>query len=119
MKRLQKEKLYAKFKKCDFWLKEMSFLGHIINKNGAVVDPKKVKIVMGWLTPKNMFEIRSFLQLAGYYRRFVEGFSMIVGPLTRFTHKGMKYELDGKCECSFQLLKEKLVFSIHFSIANY
>ena len=65
---LRKEKLYAKFSKCAFWLREVQFLGHVINKDGISVDPKKVKAVMQWNRPTNIFEIRSFLGMAGYYR---------------------------------------------------
>ena len=83
--RLQREKLYAKFSKCNFWLKQVSFLGHIINKDGIAMDPEKVKAVVEWPTPKSVTEIRSFLGLAGYYRRFVEGFSKIARPMTRLT----------------------------------
>ena len=72
--RLQREGLYAKFSKCDFWLEQVSFLKHIISKDGIAVDPEKIKAVAEWLTPKSVTEIRSFLGLAGYYRRFVKGF---------------------------------------------
>ena len=71
---LRKEKLYAKFSKCEFWLREVQFLGHAINENGVKVDPAKIEAVMKWEPPKNPIEIRSFLGLAGYYRRFVENF---------------------------------------------
>ena len=87
----------------------MSFLGHIINRDGIVVDPEKIKAVVEWPTPKSVTEIRSFLSLAGYYRRFFEGFSKIAGPLTRLTQKGVKFEWDDRCEQSFQQLKERLV----------
>ena len=83
--RLQREKLYAKFSKCDFWLEQVSFLGHIVSRDGIAVDPEKIKAVVEWPTPKSVTEIRSFLGLAGYYRRFVEGFSKIAGPMTRLT----------------------------------
>jgi hypothetical protein len=67
--------LYAKLSKCEFWLKEVSFLGHIISEGGISVDPSKVKSVLSWSTPQNVLDIQSFLGLAGYYRRFIEGFS--------------------------------------------
>ena len=85
MSRLQDEKLYAKFKKCEFWLDQVSFLGHVISGNGLAVDPEKIKVVVEWPTPKSVTEIRSFLGMAGYYKKFVEGFSKIAGPLTRLT----------------------------------
>ena len=77
---LRKEQLYAKLSKCEFWL---SFLGHIVSKEGIRVDPKKIEVVVEWKPPRNVTEIRSFLGLAGYYRKFVKGFSMIVAPMTR------------------------------------
>jgi hypothetical protein len=72
LQKLRKNKLYAKLSKCEFWLKEVSFLGHIIYEGGISVDPSKVKNVLSWNTPQNISDIRSFLGLAGYYRRFIE-----------------------------------------------
>ena len=74
---LRKEQLYAKLSKCEFWLNEMSFLGNIVSKEGILVDPKKIEVVVEWKPPRNVTEVHSFLGLAGYYRRFVKGFSMI------------------------------------------
>uniref|UniRef100_A0A2N9IFH6 CCHC-type domain-containing protein n=1 Tax=Fagus sylvatica TaxID=28930 RepID=A0A2N9IFH6_FAGSY len=82
---LKEKKLYAKLKKCEFWLDSVAFLGHVISKDGISVDPKKVEAVVEWNRPNNVTEIRSFLGLAGYYRRFVEGFSHLAMPLTRLT----------------------------------
>jgi hypothetical protein len=81
LQKLREHQLYAKFSKCDFWLKEVSFLGHIITDGGIAVDPSKVRDVLNWSLPRNVPEIRSFLALVGYYRRFIEGFSKIVKPL--------------------------------------
>ncbi|GJV83724.1 putative reverse transcriptase domain-containing protein [Tanacetum coccineum] len=81
---LEKEKLYAKFSKCEFWLKEVQFLGHVVNRDGIHVDPSKVESVKNWKTPESSTEIRSFLGLAGYYQRFIENFSKITKPLTLF-----------------------------------
>jgi hypothetical protein len=87
LQKLREHQLYAKFSKCAFWLKEVSFLGHIITDGGIAVDPSKVRDVLNWSPPKNVPEIRSFLALAGYYRRFIEGFSKIVKPLTTLLEK--------------------------------
>ncbi|XP_073021745.1 uncharacterized protein [Primulina eburnea] len=105
---LREKELYAKFKKCEFWLKSVTFLSHIISKEGVSVDPKKVEAITGWPRPKTVTEIRSFLGLAGYYRKFVEGFSSITTPLTKLTQKNSKFNYSEECEKSFQMLKEKL-----------
>ena len=80
---LRKEMLYAKLSKCEFLLNEVSFLGHIISKEGIRVDPKKIEVVVEWKPPRNVTKVRSFLGLAGYYKRVVKGFSMIAAPMTR------------------------------------
>jgi len=85
---LKEKKLYAKLSKCEFWREEVSFLGHIISGGGIAVDPSKVEAVSQWDTPKSVTEVRSFLGLAGYYRRFIEWFSKIALPLTQLTCKG-------------------------------
>jgi hypothetical protein len=87
LQKLREHWLYAKFSKCAFWLKEVSFLGHIITDGGIAVDPSKVRDVLNWSPPKNVPEIKSFIGLAGYYRRFIEGFSKIVKPLTTLLEK--------------------------------
>jgi hypothetical protein len=96
LQKLREHQLYAKFSKCDFWLREVSFLGHIITDGGIVVDPSIVQDVLNWNPPKNLPEIRSFLGLAGYYRRFIEGFSKIVKPLTSLLEKGKEFKWDDK-----------------------
>ena len=83
----------------------MSFLGHIISKEGIRVDPKKIEVVVEWKPPRNVTEVRSFLGLAGYYRRFVKGFSMTAAPMTRLLQKNVKYEWSEKCQRSFNKLK--------------
>ena len=88
---LRKEQLYAKLSKCEFWLNEVSFLGHIVSKEGILVDPKKIEVVIEWKPPRNVIEIRCFLGLAGYYRRFVKGFSMIAAPMMRLLQKILKF----------------------------
>ena len=87
---------------------EVLFLGHIISKDGVSVDPSKVAAVMDWKQPKSVTEIRCFLGLAGYYRRFIQNFSTIAIPLTSLTKKDKKFIWDEKCENSFQTLKNCL-----------
>ncbi|KAJ6834065.1 uncharacterized protein M6B38_336600 [Iris pallida] len=106
---LREEQLYAKLSKCEFWLDQIPFLGHIISGEGISVYPKKVKAVKSWPTPKSVAEIRSFLGLAGYYRRFVEFFSRIAEPLTRLTRKEEKFNWTEKCQRAFDELKERLI----------
>ncbi|TYK01415.1 ty3-gypsy retrotransposon protein [Cucumis melo var. makuwa] len=106
---LRDNKLYAKFSKCEFWLKHVSFLGHVVSKDGVSVDPTKIEAVTSWTRPSTISEVRSFLGLAGYYRRFVENFSRIATPLTQLTRKGAPFVWSKACEDSFQNLKQKLV----------
>ena len=89
---LRERKLFAKLKKCEFWLDEVVFLGHVINKEGILVDPQKIEAIVNWPTPTNVTEVRSFMGLAGYYRRFVKDFSKIAVPLTQLTRKGQPFE---------------------------
>ncbi|KAD4385611.1 hypothetical protein E3N88_25780 [Mikania micrantha] len=105
---LAKEKLYAKFSKCEFWLKEVHFLGHVVNYKGIQVDSSKIEAVKKWEAPTTPTEIRQFLGLAGYYRRFIENFSKIAKPLTMLTQKEQKYNWGREQEEAFQLLKHKL-----------
>ena len=105
---LRTHQLYAKLSKCEFWLNSVIFLGHVISKEGVQVDPKKVKAVSNWPRPTNVTEIRSFLGMAGYYRRFVKDFSRISAPLTWLIRKQVKFEWDDTCEQSFQKLKDCL-----------
>ncbi|WVZ75123.1 LOW QUALITY PROTEIN: hypothetical protein U9M48_023210 [Paspalum notatum var. saurae] len=108
LERLRSHKLYAKFSKCEFWLRKIAFLGHIITAEGVSVDPKKVKAIMEWQQPINVSEIRSFIGLAGYYRRFIEEFAKIARPMSSLLEKDKKFEWTEACERSFQKLKEKL-----------
>ena len=105
---LKQHQLYAKFSKCEFWLDRVAFLGHVISKDGIMVDPAKVEAVSNWKRPTNASEIRSFLGLAGYYRKFVADFSKLAMPLTTLTRKGKKFEWTEDCEKSFQELKRRL-----------
>ncbi|CAN4076825.1 unnamed protein product [Withania somnifera] len=87
----REHKLYAKFSKCEFWLESVAFLGHIVSKAGVSVDPAKIRVVRDWPRPTTISKIRSFVGLAGYYRRFVEGFSSIAAPLTGLTRKNIAF----------------------------
>nr|GEX41432.1 putative reverse transcriptase domain, ribonuclease H-like domain, aspartic peptidase domain protein [Tanacetum cinerariifolium] len=108
LKLLKKEKLYAKFSKCEFWIPKVQFLGHVNNNEGIHVDPAKIEYIKDWVSPKSPTEIRQFLGLVGYYRRFIEGFSKIAKPITKLTQKKIKFEWGDKQEAVFQLLKQKL-----------
>jgi hypothetical protein len=108
LQKLREHELYAKFSKCEFWLKEVAFLGHIITIECIAVDPSKVSDVLKWEPPRTVSEIRSFLGLAGYYRRFIEGFSKIVKPLTTLLEKDREFKWTGACQASFEELKKRL-----------
>ena len=109
MQTLRREKLYAKLSKCEFWLNSVAFLGYIILGEGITVDPSKVQVVKNWPVPKSATEIRSFLGLAGYYRRFVQDFSRIAGPLTKLTQKEVKHVWTAECSDVFEELKNRLI----------
>jgi hypothetical protein len=91
MEVLRAKKLYAKLKKCEFWLEEVAFLGHVISKDGVLVDPRKIEAIVEWERPSSAREICSFLGLVGYYQRFIKGFSTLSRPLTALTRKNAPY----------------------------
>nr|GEU64090.1 putative reverse transcriptase domain-containing protein [Tanacetum cinerariifolium] len=105
---LKKENLFRKFSKCEFWLQEVHFLGHVVNSEGIHVDPNKIEAVKYWKPLKTPTEIRSFLGLTGYYRRFIASFSKIAKPLTLLTQKNKKFEWGDEQENAFQTLKDML-----------
>ena len=105
---LRDKQLYAKFSKSEFWLREVGFLGHIVSGDGIRVDPSKISAIVDWKPPKNVTEVKSFLGLAGYYRRFVNGFSIIAAPITRLLRKDVKFEWTEDCQQSFEELKKLL-----------
>ncbi|GJW51793.1 putative reverse transcriptase domain-containing protein [Tanacetum coccineum] len=105
---LRSEKLYAKFSKCDFWLDSVQFLGHVIDSSGVHVDPAKIKAIKNWAAPTTPTEVRQFLGLAGYYRRFIKEFSLISKPLTKLTQKNKPYVWGDDEEEAFQNMKQKL-----------
>ena len=100
--KLREHQLYAKFSRCEFWLKEVGFLRHVISGEGIAVDPTKVVILTIWEAPTTVGEIRSFLGLAGYYRRFIENFSKISKPMTELLKKDTKFKWTKECEASFR-----------------
>ncbi|GJT11454.1 putative nucleotidyltransferase, ribonuclease H [Tanacetum coccineum] len=109
LKILRQKKLYAKFSKCEFWLQQVAFLGHIVSADGIIMDPSKVEAITKWPRPTTVTEVRSFLGLAGYYRRFVEGFSRLALPLTQLMRKGEKFVWTDERQESFEELKRRLV----------
>ena len=105
---LRRERLFAKFSKCEFWLREVQFLGHLVNQKGILVDPAKIEAVMQWEVPRSPSEIRSFLGLAGYYRRFIQDFSKIAVPLTRLTKKSVVFRWGPEQQAAFETLRQRL-----------
>ena len=106
---LRDKQLYAKFSKCEFWLEKVVFLGHVLPTKGVSVDPQKVEAVVNWERPISATEVRSFLGLAEYYRRFIENFSRMALPLTALTKKKANFKWSDKCQQNFQELKKRLV----------
>ncbi|GJY63133.1 putative reverse transcriptase domain-containing protein [Tanacetum coccineum] len=104
----QKEKLYAKFSKCKFWIPKVQFLGHVINSQGIHVDPAKIKSIKDWASPKTPTKIRQFLSRSSYYRRFIEGFLKISKSMTKLNQKKVKFIWGDKEEAVFYLIKQSL-----------
>jgi hypothetical protein len=107
LEKLRSNQLLAKFSKCDFWLTEVDFLGHIISAGGVSVDPGKVRDVLNWIPP-TASEIQSFLGLAGYYHRFIKDFSKIAKPMTKLLEKNKAFEWTAECQASFEELRKRL-----------
>ena len=116
--KLKEHQLYAKFSKCEFWLKEVGFLGHVISGEGIAVDPSKVQSITEWLAPTSVEEIKNSLGLAGHYRRFIENFSKIAKPMTELLKKDTKFVWTDECEASFQELKKRLVTALVLILPN-
>eukprot|EP00253_Pinus_taeda_P013560 PITA_13560 len=115
---LREHQLYAKFSKCDFFKEEIQYLGHVITKDGIAVDPEKIKAIMEWPVPKDVADVRFFMGLAGYYRRFVEGFSKVAFPITSLQKKGKLFHWTPNCQKSFEQLKHLLTTAPILSIAD-
>jgi hypothetical protein len=105
---LREHQLYAKFSKCTFWLEEIQFLGHVLSAKGIVVDPSKVKDILEWKSPTMVHQVRIFLGLAGYYRRFIPDFSKIVKPIIELFKNDVKFNWSPKCNEAFKQLKTLL-----------
>jgi hypothetical protein len=109
LQKLRDNQLYAKYSKCEFWIDEVPFLGHILSNSGISVDPAKVKEIVGWSIPSTVTDVWSFLGLAGNYQRFIEGFFKIAKPMTSLLEKGREFKWDSKCQDSFNQLKFRLM----------
>jgi hypothetical protein len=118
LQKLRDNQLYAKFTKCEFWLDEVHFLGNIISKGGISVDAAKVTAIVGWKIPSIVSEVWSFLGLAGYYRRFIEGFSKIAKPMTLLLEKGKEFKWTWECQESFNQLRFKLMAALVLIMPN-
>jgi hypothetical protein len=108
LQKLREHRSYDKLSKCEFWMKQVAFLGHVISKGGISVDLSKVQDVLSWNAPTSVSDIQSFLGLAGYYRRFIKGFSKISKPVTELLKKDKKFNWTPACEASFQELKKRV-----------
>ena len=115
---LREHQLYGKFSKCDFYKEQIQYLGHIITKEGIAVDPEKIKTIMEWPIAKDVADIRSFMGLAGYYRRFVEGFSRVAYPITSLQKKGKVFKWTTDYQRSFEQLKHLLTTAPVLSVAD-
>ena len=102
---LRNEQFYEKLSKCEFWLRDVSFLGHIVSEEGIRVDPRKIEVIIEWKPSRNVTEVCSFLGLVGYYRKFVKGFLMTAVPMTRLLQKNVRFEWSEKCHARIEQLK--------------
>ncbi|RYA68208.1 hypothetical protein DD598_25355 [Enterobacter cloacae complex sp. 2DZ2F16B1] len=105
---MRENKLYVKQKKSEFFLQEIQYLGHIISQDGIQMDPSKLEVIKGWPKPRNLHELRSFIGMCAYYRRFIAKFSQIAGPLHDLTKKNVKYSWTTKEKNAFDKLKENV-----------
>jgi len=115
---LREHQLYAKLSKCDFYRDRIQYLGHIISEEGISMDPEKIEAIMNWPTPRNVTDIRCFMGLVGYYRRFIEGFSKVSHSITSLQRKGINFEWTPICEEIFQQLKNLLTSAPILKVAD-
>ena len=108
---LQQEQLHAKLSKCKFWTKSIAFLGHVVSKEGMSVNPSKIQAMKNWPVSKSATEIKSFIGLTGYYRRFIQDFFKIAAPLIKLTTKGEKFVWTEEYASAFEKLKNKLIIA--------
>ena len=120
LKLLREHKMYAKLRKCVFYKYKIHYLGHIILGEGISIDPKKIEAITNWPTPRNVIDVRSFMGLTRYYRKFIEGFSKVAHPVPSLQRqkKGIKFEWTSRCEESFQQLKNLLTSAPILKIAD-
>ncbi|WVZ80238.1 hypothetical protein U9M48_027731 [Paspalum notatum var. saurae] len=119
LQRLREHKLYVKFSKCEFWIDEVHFLGHVVSKGGIAVDPSKVSTVTNWKVPKIPKEVHGFLGLAGYYRRFIENFSRIAKPVTSLLEKDAEFRWINAQQAAFDELKKRLTTAPEGKVIAY
>ena len=105
---LRENQLYENLRKCGFYWRNAQYLGHVISEEEITVDMEKIKSIMDYIKPNNVTYVIYFMGLAGYYRRFIEGFSKIAHPITSLKRKKFKFVWSEKCEASFQRLKNFL-----------
>lgn len=115
---LREHKFYAKAKKCTFMQKQLLYLGHLIDANGVCPDPAKVAAVTQWAPPQDLHQLRSFLGFTNYFRKFIQGYSKIVSPLTHMTRKGVKYDWSPQCQEAFDTIKDALTSAPTLVIAD-
>jgi hypothetical protein len=115
---IREHQLYAKLSKCSFYQNKIYYLGHIISEKGIAVDPKNIEAIKGWKTPKNVTEVKSFMGIDGYYKRFIAGFLRIAHSITSLKRKGVKFQWIVECEKSFQKLKQLLTNSLILRIVD-
>jgi hypothetical protein len=106
---LKRERFFVCKAKSSFAQSEIKYLGHIVDKQGIRPEPKKVEAVQTWLVPKNVHDVRSFLGLINYFRKFIEHYSEIAVPLTNLTKKSHPWVWTGRCQDAFELSKQKLI----------